>query len=76
MELFDGGNDWSDFVISNPTIESLSLKNFTKWILCWSFKADKLIKVCELLPNLNKNINNNNYLFLQIECCILINELN
>ena len=56
LELFDGGNDWRDLVISNPTIESLSFKKMSKWILCRSFKADKLIKVCELLPNLKRLI--------------------
>ena len=48
LEFFEGGNGWSDFVISNPTIETLSFKTIRNW----DFNADKLIKVFELLPNL------------------------
>ena len=49
LEIYDGINDWSDLVISNPTIESLAFKTIFK---SSNFDADKLIKVFELLPNM------------------------
>ena len=49
LEIVDGGNNWSDLVMSNPTIETLSFKTIS---INWVFNADKLIKVFELLPNM------------------------
>ena len=48
LDLFEGGSDWSDLVISNPTIESLSFR----FIYKNGFHPDEIKKVIEPMPNL------------------------
>ena len=48
LESFEGGSDWSDLVISNPTIESLSFR----FIYKNGFHPDEIKNVIEPMPNL------------------------
>ena len=48
LELFEGGNDWSDLVSSNPTIESISFGFTYKYVV----NPYEMKMVLEPMPNL------------------------
>lgn len=52
LQKFEGGNNWSDFVLSNPTIETLSFEYSDADDDEQYIDADKIKMVCEALPNL------------------------